>query len=141
MNAPALLLLLLAAAAAAARPLGPHSTKAAAGHRDQTTYYVFGYGSLLNRASAQKTNCQLSGIAEGTLAGLETLLSLSQRESSLLRALQDCAPRNERVVRVAGLRRGFFASGKQAALAAAVAAAHLHCWGWATLSKSMHVLY
>lgn len=40
------------------------------------TFYIFGYGSLLNTASTDKTNCGLSGFAEGDLGGL---LSLFQK--------------------------------------------------------------
>ena len=71
----------------------------------------------------------MQGFAEGTLAGLEALLALPGKASSgeegrrpgpgtgagagadLLAALEACAPRNPRAVRVAGLRRGFYASG------------------------------
>jgi hypothetical protein len=120
---PALLLLTVAAAA---RPLGGPSptaaaraAAAAAAGRDKA-YYIFGYGSLLNRESTQKTNCGLSGLAEGSLGGLQSLLELTQdapglHHDSLTRlreVLEGCAPKNPRVVRVEGLRRGFYASGK-----------------------------
>ncbi len=36
----------------------------------QASYYIFGYGSLLNAASTGKTNCGLLGFSEGALRRL-----------------------------------------------------------------------
>lgn len=100
-GATLLLVLLLAAAAAplpaSARPLPQrgapgalvapaddlHPAEAAQNQRDtDKVFYIFGYGSLLNRASTQRTQCGLSGIGEGTLAGLEVGSERQSTENS-----------------------------------------------------------
>ena len=105
--------------AASGRPLDTAQPAPQAGE-DRQVFYIFGYGSLLNKESAQKTNCGLSGLAEGSVGGLEKLLALAAGQDGqhgddalarLYRTLETCAPKNVRAVRVSGLRRGWYASG------------------------------
>ncbi len=73
-----------------------------------SSYFIFGYGSLLNTASTAKTNCGLSGFAEGDLDGLMALFEkASPAGSGLKKYLKKCQVQGQRVVRVSGLQRGW----------------------------------
>jgi len=99
-----------APAPSAAAAAGTGTTTSSEATSSNSTYFIFGYGSLLNMQSTQKTNCQLGGWAEGTLAGFEALVQLASKgEKDLMEALQKCAVSSPRAVRVSGLRKGFFA--------------------------------
>ena len=63
--------------------------------QEQRRYFLFGYGSLLNTASTEKSNCGLAGFAEGVLDGLRILLQQAATNTNstadrLLTTLNGC---------------------------------------------------
>lgn len=63
--------------------------------QEQRRFFIFGYGSLLNTASTEKSNCGLAGFAEGVLDGLRILLQQAATNTNstadrLLTTLDGC---------------------------------------------------
>ena len=70
-----LILVLAAAAVCEGRP----SPKGGIGKVTKVaaeSFYIFGYGSLLSRASVEKTNCGLDGVYEGEVDSIFKMLKV-----------------------------------------------------------------
>ncbi|GBF93042.1 hypothetical protein Rsub_05653 [Raphidocelis subcapitata] len=93
--------------APAPTPAPAPSAPAAAPAAPAAVHFVFGYGSLLSRDSTARSNCQLSGLSEDNISGLEKLLALGGFNFSAI--IDRCHVKGERAVRVKGLQRGWFA--------------------------------
>jgi len=103
MASSGLLTLLCAVLLSAAAPINGRELQ-------QSGFYIFGYGSLLYDVSRIKTNCGLSGISEAGIGALLTIFTKSGDTTNKV-FIENCDNKGIRPVRVAGVKRGWYAPG------------------------------
>lgn len=94
--------LLMASAAAAM------AAASEANNTQNSSYYVFGYGSLLNQFSRIRTLCGLSDMTETELAFMDKFVQL---DPEVRRCIDEGKARGLILVRARGVRRGWYARG------------------------------